>query len=249
MKNQRKTWFKCLKAFLKIFNSKPKFVYLGEEPEQGAVFLCNHVGKTGPLRLELYFQHNFRFWGTHEMNEGMRSMYKYLSTTFYQQKQHWKPVPAKIISVFATPITTIIYKGMKLISTYQDSRLRTTIRTSIDVLKSNQSVIIFPEDSSKGYFDVLTGFYSGFALLLNECYKKGMDVPVYSMYYQKEKNRYIVDKKVMYSELLAQYETKEEIAEAMKVRCNELGCYKDNEPLKNDEIESVAPSNAVPTVD
>jgi len=76
-----------------------------------------------------------------------------------------------------------------------------------------------------------------------------MDVPIYPMYYQKEKNRYIVDKKVMYSELLAQYETKEEIAEAMKVRCNELGCYKDNEPLKNDEIESVAPSNAVPTVD
>ena len=98
MKNQRKTWFKCLKAGLKLVNPKPKFIFLGDEPEQGAVMLCNHVGTTAPLRLELYFQHNFRFWGAHEMNDGMRSMYKYLSTTFYQDKKHYITLESSLVS-------------------------------------------------------------------------------------------------------------------------------------------------------
>jgi len=237
MKNQRKTWFKCLKAGLKLVNPKPKFIFLGDEPEQGAVMLCNHVGTTAPLRLELYFQHNFRFWGAHEMNEGMRSMYKYLSTTFYQDKKHWKPVPAKIMAFFATPITTAIYKGMKLISTYRDSRLRGTIKQSVQVLDTNQSIIIFPEDSTNGYLDVLEGFHSGFVLLLNECFRNGKDLPIYVMYYQKAKNRYIIDKKVMYSTLLKKYNTKEEIAECLKNRCNQLGKYEDENSVTPQEIE------------
>ena len=126
---------------------------------------------------------------------------------------------------------------MKLISTYRDSRLRGTIKQSVQVLDTNQSIIIFPEDSTNGYLDELEGFHSGFVLLLNECFRNGKDLPIYVMYYQKAKNRYIIDKKVMYSTLLKKYNTKEEIAECLKNRCNQLGKYEDENSVTPQEIE------------
>ena len=84
-------------------------------------------------------------------------------------------------------------------------------------------VIIFPEDSTKGYLDELEGFHAGFILLANMCIKKGIDVPLYVSYYKKSEKRYIIDKPIMLSELFNGNETKEEIANRLCNRCNELG--------------------------
>ena len=70
--------------------------------------------------------------------------------------------------------------------------------------------------------DEIKEFEPGFALLLEKIWKKGVDLPVYVMYYQKKNNRYIIDKKVMISDLLKHNLTKELLAEKMKNRCNEL---------------------------
>ncbi len=223
MKKKTKTWFKVFKGFLKIFTRKPKFIYLGDKPVEPSLHLCNHVGSKGPLRLELYYDHNFRFWGTHEMNEGAKSTFKYLSTTYFQGKKHMKPFLAYPIAVIATPLLNLVYLGLNLISTYQDMRLKNTFRESLNCFKNNQSIIIFPENSTNGYFDELIEFNEGFVTLLEMAYKRGYDLPVYTMYFQRKHNRYIVDEKIMYSELLTLNLTKEELAEKFRVRCNELG--------------------------
>lgn len=223
MRQQKKKWFSAFKCILKIFTKKPKFIYLGEKPQEPSLHLCNHVGSKGPLRLELYYEHNFRFWGTHEMNEGAKSTYKYLSTTYFQGKKHMKPFFAKVIGFIATPILNLIYLGLNLISTYQDMRLKKTFRESLNTLKNNQSIIIFPENSTDGYFDELIEFNEGFVFLLEMAYQRGLDLPIYTMYFQRKHNRYIVDKKIMYSDLLKLNLTKEELAEKFRIRCNQLG--------------------------
>ena len=215
-------WFKYLKIILKLFTKKPEFLFLGEKPTQPSVHLCNHVGSKGPLRLELYYDHRFSFWGTHEMNDGIKSIYKYLSTIYFQNKKHFKPFIAKIIAFIATPFLKLIYLGLKLIPTYPDMRLKKTIRLSLEKIDNNISIIIFPENSSNGYFDEIIEFEQGFVLLIEKIYKKGLDLPLYVMYYQKEKNRYVVDKSVMISELMQLNVSKEVIAEKLKNRCNEL---------------------------
>ena len=58
---ERRVWFKCVKAILKIFIKKPKFVFLGEEFKDQSLILSNHVGSTGPLTLEMHFPKPFRF--------------------------------------------------------------------------------------------------------------------------------------------------------------------------------------------
>ncbi len=225
-KKNRKLWFKSLKVVLKLFTKKPKFVYLGEEPiKQGSVMLCNHAGAYGPLKLEFYFNHAFRFWGAHQMNEGLVGVYKYLSTIYYQQKHHYKPFFAKLMALIACPIVNIVYKGLRLISTYNDGRFIITIRKSVASIKDGESIIIFPEDSSNGYFNKLTMFHSGFVALLNKCYSQGQDLPIYVMYYQKQKNRYIIDEPIMYSTLVSKGLSRQQIAENLKNRCNELAYW------------------------
>ncbi|MBR6768026.1 MAG: hypothetical protein IKM34_00885 [Clostridia bacterium] len=83
--------------------------------------------------------------------------------------------------------------------------------------------MIFPEDSAKGYLDVLEGFHAGFTLLTERCLKKGMDVPIYVAYYQKESKTYLVDKPVMLSELFAHGGDRFAIAKELCERCNALG--------------------------
>ena len=218
-------WFKYVKIILRIFTKKPDFVFLGTKPVEPSIHLCNHVGSKGPLRLELYYDHDFNFWGTHEMNGGFKSIYKYLSTTYFQGKKHFKPFIAKVIGFVATPFLRIIYLGLKLIPTYTDMRLKNTIKESIKEIENKRSIIIFPENSANGYFDVIKEFEPGFILLLEKLYKKDIDLPVYVMYYQKDKNRYIVDEKVMISSLFELNLSREELAEKMKERCNELSKY------------------------
>lgn len=231
-RTNRKKWWRFIMVFLRIFKRKPKFIVLGDKLEDQAIYLCNHVGASGPLTLELYFPKLFRFWGTYEMNEGMGKRFKYLSTTYFHQKKHLPKFLAFVVAIFATPFMTIFYKGIRLISTYPDARLINTFKQSYEVLDQNQSIIIFPEDSSKGYFEHLTKYFAGFVKLADKCYARGQDLLIYNMYYQKKNKLIVIDQPIRYSEVKAWNLTKEEIAEKFRCRANELGEMKFDKETK-----------------
>lgn len=222
LKQGRKTWFRGLKAFLKIFIRKPKFVFLGDVPQENSIILSNHVGASAPVNYELYFPQPFRFWGTYEMTMGLKSTYKYLSTTYLHQKKHYNKYLAKCIAFIICPFVNMFYKGLRLIPTYNNYRLRSTIRESVSAIKNGEKLIIFPEDSSKGYFDNLTSFFAGFVLLAKICLKQGIDLTVYASYYVKEKRTFIFDKGTKFSELLKLKLPDKKLAEKMCNRANEL---------------------------
>jgi hypothetical protein len=125
--------------------------------------------------------------------------------------------------LIASPLTWLFYKGLNLISTYRDMRLAHTLRESWEALRDGTSIVIFPEVSDKGYLDVLEGFHGGFLLLLEFCKRRGMDVPVYVTYYNKENQAHVVDKPILYSELLRLYHDRESQAAYLLARCNRLG--------------------------
>ena len=92
-------------------------------------------------------------------------------------------------------------------------------------------MIIFPEDSSKGYFDELTSFYGGFAVFANMLYKKGIDVPMYASYLNKKTKTHVISEKMMFSELVKDGFDKEKLAKQMLDKVNGLRKYtlKENE--------------------
>ncbi len=220
---KRKLYFRALKRVMRIKYKQPKFVFLGEKLENGAIVVSNHEGTDSPMALEIYYDAPMRMWGAYEMNSGLKNIYKYQTKVYYHEKKHWNLGLARLFCLLASPLTLLFYSGFDLISTYKDGRFIKTIKESIEAIKQGDNVIIFPEDSTKGYLAELEGFHAGFVLLAEQCYKKGIDAPIYVSYYRKSDKTYIFDKPVYYSQLAKEYGSKEEIADALRLRCNQLG--------------------------
>lgn len=222
-KNRKSFTFRCARFINRIFFSKPKFRFLKEEfPDEPIMLLSNHVGKKAPTRIELYYPREFRMWGTHEMGEGLKAVHHYLVVTFYHQKKHFPMWFAAIIGTLFAPFANAFYKGMRIIPTYQDYRFMSTIKWTLREYNAGRDIVIYPEDSSKGYKDEIPKFYSGFAYFLEMAYRKGKDIPIFVAYYQKKKNTFVISEKMMYSELKKQYDNHDDLAEAMRVKMNEL---------------------------
>ncbi len=233
----RKPWFRFVKKIMRFFIDETEFVYLGDEIEEPTIILSNHVGTAAPLAWELYGNIPFRFWGASEMNSGLVKLYKYQTRVFYHEKKHWNIHLARLFCLIASPLTYMFYRGINLISTYRDINFKKTITESIETIDSGKSVIIFPEISDKGYLDVLEGFHCGFTVLGSILLKKGKDIPITVAYFKKSENRYIVDRAVMLSDIFREGVSREEIADILCKRCNELGSMQIKNGEKEPELE------------
>lgn len=223
-KQKRKVWFRALKGILKIFIKKPTFVYKGGKPTAGSIILSNHEGASSPLALELYSDFPIRMWGTYEMNSGLKSVYKYLSNVYFHEKQHKNLHLARFISIFACPFVNLFYKGLNLIPTYRDVRLYKTMTESIKTIKDGRdNIVIFPENSDKGYFKHLKSFYAGFVVLAHRLFKAGIDVSIYVAYYKTETREYVFDAPIYFSELNSAFTSKNEMAGYFLEKCNSIG--------------------------
>ena len=154
---KRKWWFRLMKKLMLGRYKKPRFVFLGEEFSNGGVILSNHEGTDAPMSLELYCDKPIRMWGAYEMNSGLVSMYKYQTRVYYHEKKHWNLFGARMFCLLASPLTNMFYKGLNLISTYPDARFKKTLNEIIEALEHDENIVIFPEDSTKGYLDELEG--------------------------------------------------------------------------------------------
>lgn len=221
-KQERAGWFTALKNLLKVWYRKPQFIFLGEKPQKNAIILSNHEGSYGPLQMEIWAQFPLRMWGTYEMNSSFKELYRYQSQIYFHQKKHWNIHLARLFCVIAAPLTYIFYRGLRLISTYRDMRFLQTVKQSYKAIAGGENVVIFPEDSSRGYFKELTEFYAGFTVFANYCLKKGVDAPVYVSYYKKKERAFIFSEPILFSKLKSLFKTREDIAEYMLQKCNSL---------------------------
>lgn len=219
----RKGWFKVIKQLLHLIVKKPRFIYLGEPAHSGGIILSNHEGPKSPVSLELYFPVPHRQWGAYEMNESLKSAYRYQSVIYFHQKKHWPLRLAQLFCLIATPVTYLYYKGIYLISSYPDIRFKRTLKEGVETLKAGHSVVIFPEVSDRGYFKELTGFYPGAVLFFQYCRRHGLNVPVHVAYLQRESRNFIFDAPTTVNELLDLGLNKTELAQKLCDRCNELG--------------------------
>ncbi|MGN0804777.1 MAG: hypothetical protein ACI4MS_05285 [Candidatus Coproplasma sp.] len=214
VKLKRGVGIKCLKVFLKIFKRRPEVINLsGGELEPKAIYLSNHAGADGPMTYEMYFPLLLTGWGASPMFGNAKERWNYLYHTFYIQKLHWNKAKAFIVATLFTPISKMIYRAIGLIPTYTDSRFITSVKTSCKILDENSPILIFPEDSTKGYINPPESFNKGFLTLAKLYYKtKKVDLPVYSMYLIGGKKRKIVIAPPIYvNQMLAEGKTEDEI--------------------------------------
>lgn len=202
------------KGLARIFKRKPQIVNLsGEELKDKAIFLSNHAGAHGPMTYEMFFPKRVTPWGAHEMKGNYRQRWNYLYHVFYRQKLHWSKFKSFVVATLFAPISILLYRGVGLIGTYTDGRVVGTLKTSCRVLDKNSAIILFPEDSSKGYIDPPPSFHLGFVTLA-KMYKKarGEDLPVYVCYCHAKKRRIVISKPIFVNEMLKNGATGKDIA-------------------------------------
>lgn len=223
-KVKRRPFFRFFKWATRIFVKKPKIINMNETLENGSIFLCNHVGASAPFMLEYYFPRDFHFWGTYEMTMGFKERWRYMAYKEFPNMRHNNKFMSVVKASAVAPFSGMFYKGLQLIPTYPDGRLKKTIETSMDYLSKGSNIIIFPEDISHGYFDVLKSYFSGFWLLAKQYYLKfKKDIKIYNMYFKKKCKTLIIDKAISVKELLSKNLSRHQIAEKFKDRANELG--------------------------
>lgn len=215
--------FGPIKKILKFFCKKIKVVSVGGELMENALLLANHANKKGPLIYELYLPIHCVKWGAHEMLGNYKQRWHYLRDVLYIQKNGVNKFKATIKATFEAIFSKFFYRGIKVLPTYKDARVRRTFDKSVDVLNDGSAVMIYPENSDNGYFDVLTAFYSGFTFIAEKYYKvNGVDVPIRPVYYHKKKRIIVVGEPCFYSEMKNSGMKRDEMAEFMKNKVNDL---------------------------
>ena len=137
--------------------------------------------------------------------------------------RHNSKFMSKVKATVVATFSGMFYKGLQLIPTYHDGRLKKTIETSMDYLDKGSNIIIFPEDISQGYVDVLKTYFSGFWVLAKQYVEKfKKDIKIYNMYFKKKTKTLIIDKAISVKELLKKNLDRKAIAEQFKDRANEL---------------------------
>lgn len=222
-KQDRALWYRGMKNLMKSRYKKPQFIFLGEKPTKSSIILSNHEGTDAPMSLEIYCQFPIRMWGTVEMNSGLRRMYKYQTEIYYHQKKHWNIHGARAFCLIASPLTNLFYKGLKLISTHTDANFMITLRESFEAIKKGENVVVFPEKSPDGYVAELEGFYAGFIVFAQYCFKNGIDVPIFVSYFKKKERVYVFDEPILFSSLKERFSSRDEMVNFLLEKCNALG--------------------------
>lgn len=219
--NVRKPFFTGLKRVLMRFKPKLRLIDRNEGRAEPGIFISNHCGTTGPFMMECYLPYHHHPWGAYQMNGSIKDRFNYLYHVLYQQKLHMKKVSSFLLASIVCVVSKAYYSGMGLISSYPDIRLTRTIRESIDYLKQNVSIVIYPENSEKGYMTELSEVYGGFAMLAKTYFRRyKKDLPIYAVYFNPETACMVVDKPTYLQSLTAKGMSDIDICSYFKDRIN-----------------------------
>lgn len=215
-------FLRLIKSIIRKVRVKPELVLFDKNLPEKAIYFANHSGAAGPLTLSVYFPKYLVPWGAYPMTTHYFSRWKYLYYIFYRQKLGYNKFKSFILATFFGLISKILYKGVQLIPTYPDVRLRKTIKISIQHLNANNSLLIFPEDSTDGYLDHIDAFHSGIVYLAQSFYKATKEhVPLIPLYYHKKNQQIITGKTIFLSDFPSEMK-RDEIAENLRLYLNEL---------------------------
>ena len=236
---RRQPVFKLVKRILRLFMRVEVEIGCDDLPEC-AIIVSNHSAKSGPLAFELYYPHFHATWGAHEMLGGYSSRFHYLRDVFYIRKQGKGRLSATVRAAFEALFSKMFYKGIKILPTYTDMRFLYTVRSSMELLSEGASLLIFPENSSRGYLDELTDAFPGFVMLAEQYLNKtGVDSPIVSAYYHRKSKKMIVEAPEYVGRLLENGMKRKEIAEYFKERINEI-YRREFKVKKDDQIQTEA---------
>lgn len=206
IRKEDKGFYKFLTHAVRIFKKPAKIINTTARPlAHKAIFASNHCGARGPFNLTCAFRklrHNVMTWSACETGGTFRERWRYLYHVFYRQKLHYGKFRAWLLACVLAPIYRMVFGYAGLLPVFKGPRIKKTYDYTLRALDEDVSVLIFPEDSSKGYEEIPKEFFRGFLVAAKIYLKKtGEDVPIYPLYYAPRKKKAYVGDPLFYGEL------------------------------------------------
>ncbi len=213
--------FRLFKTIARPFLRKPAFVNQNDYVPTDGILLGPHMWKKGPFYFTNFYPKKCAFMGASPMLGSYKERYRYLRNVFYIQKSHRSKFAATIKALFESIFSKFIYKGMHLIPSYEDIRLMQTISDIKGTMDNGLPVIIFPEDSSKGYQLVMNNLLEGYITIVKFLNKKRQkNTPIYPFYLNPNRRYFAIGKPFYLTDF--EGKTNEEIVEFTKKAINDL---------------------------
>ena len=173
--------YKILRFLVYLFYPRPRIVGTEKLPEEPCILVGNHTQMNGPIVGELFLPGRHYIWCAGQMMR-WAEVSDYAFTDFWSFKPKWTHPFFRLLSWLITPLAVCLFNNAHTIPVYHDTRLRTTLRESIERLQEGNNLVIFPERNAP-YNHILYDFQDRFIDLAKLYYRKtGQAIAFVPMY-------------------------------------------------------------------
>ena len=198
-------FFRMMQWIAKKIVKEPEFVWKTDQPDEPAIFVCNHTKIYAPTCLFLY-RKEWRMW-SNNFFLNKKSCKEHLLNKVLANRSCWLRGLGKML----VPLIVYVYRHIDPIPVYRDQRVVTTFNEAIRTLQEGRHEVIFPE-RTEGEFRYIYEFNRGFAMMGPLYYKRtGKLLRYYPVYCCQDHERFIVGNSISYDPSLPAKEEPERI--------------------------------------
>ena len=182
MEDKKTPWlYKVIYFLVKLFSPKYKLVGTEKLPKDPCVIVGNHSQMYGPIAGEMYIPGRHYVWCIGQLMH-REEVADYAFQDFWSGKPKSVRWFFKLISRLIPQLSVLIFNSAHTVPVYHDTRLITTYRESIELMKQGNSMVIFPEHHDE-HNNIVHDFQDKFIDLARFYYKKtGVELSFVPMY-------------------------------------------------------------------
>lgn len=215
----RYIYYKFIRGILRLCFPKAKNIY-EEQPDEPAVYVCNHSAIHGPVMMTLDFHRKHRTWTIHCALDSKKAVnYAYhdvLLGNSRRCKWFWRML-SHIIAKLLPPL--VCYDTIPV---YHDKGIIKTFKQSVKALTEGEDLVIFAE-SPKRFSEYICELQSGFVDLARLYYRKAKKALKFYPVYLSKKNAVIsIGKPIAYDPEQPIEEQRETIAAYLRDNIDRL---------------------------
>lgn len=213
--------FKIVRWLVRLFYGKTDIVGIENLPKSNAIIVANHTQMNGPIVGELFMPENCYIWCAGQMMN-MREVPEYAFTDFWSQKPKWTHPFFKFLSYIIAPLAPCLFNNARTIAVYRDSRVISTFRETVGMLKKDKNILIFPE-KDETHNNILYKFQENFIDVAKLYYKRtGKELTFVPMYIAPKLKKMYIGKGITFNSQNNANEERKRIADYLSEEITEI---------------------------
>lgn len=147
----------------RVVIGKTEFVFHDEKPLEASVFVANHTRVNGPLTIQYLYPGAVRTWSNALLID-RKSCHEHFKKNIIKNIRGEKFF--KLLLPILVPIINWYYKKqLNCIPVYHDMNVSKTFSISVETLKNNVNIALYPEIKETVKNEVISNFATGFSYI------------------------------------------------------------------------------------